>query len=238
MDQINRSLISKETLLGWSPLLFCLLVVAVYPMNPDFYIYTLLFEDGIIEWLTVLFTVSAAWIVLSHVLKFKQFKLDPYDKVLLILYALGCIFFAGEEISWGQRIFDVDTEAISPTLAEVNKQDELNIHNITGFTNVRLIADLFCVFWGIVIPIVYAKRTFPISILRRYVSPRWLIPGFATCILITWPKKIVEFLFSEENSEWVVDLALGELKEGVFGLMIFLFALHIETMVKNHYSIG
>jgi len=236
MKLTNHPSLSQKLILGWSPLLFCLLIISIYLIDPHFYIFTLLFEDGIIEWITVIFSISAAWIVVHLLINSEKYKLETHDKTLLILYALGCIFFAGEEISWGQRIFDVETDEISYAWAELNKQDELNIHNITGFTNVRLIADLFCVVWGIIIPLIYANRDFTIQKLRLYLAPQWLIPGFATCILITWPKKIAEFLFSEENLEWVVELGLGELKESVFGIMIFLFALYLETTIKSRFQ--
>lgn len=46
---------------------------------------------------------------------------------LYVLFAALMFFCAGEEISWGQRILDFSTpEAIE----EINKQDELTLHNI------------------------------------------------------------------------------------------------------------
>ena len=46
------------------------------------------------------------------------------------IYILGCVVFmfvAGEEISWGQRVFDFHTPDV---LKEINSQDEFSIHNI------------------------------------------------------------------------------------------------------------
>src|SRR5690349_2145976 len=45
----------------------------------------------------------------------------------LVYLGLALLFFfgAGEEISWGQRIFGIQTPT---SLAQVNKQDELNLH--------------------------------------------------------------------------------------------------------------
>src|SRR5688500_16187413 len=39
-----------------------------------------------------------------------------------------CLFGAGEEISWGQRVFDIETPS---SLMERNAQKELNLHNLT-----------------------------------------------------------------------------------------------------------
>ena len=46
------------------------------------------------------------------------------------IYVLGCVAFmfaAGEEISWGQRIFDFETPE---NLMNLNEQNEFNIHNM------------------------------------------------------------------------------------------------------------
>jgi hypothetical protein len=39
-----------------------------------------------------------------------------------------CLFGAGEEISWGQRVFSIETPQ---ALMERNAQQELNLHNLT-----------------------------------------------------------------------------------------------------------
>jgi len=66
----------------------------------------------------------------------------------LVYLGLAFLFFfgAGEEISWGQRIFGFKTPQ---ELAQVNKQDELNLHNLSVLENSKLFtADrLFDAFW-------------------------------------------------------------------------------------------
>lgn len=66
----------------------------------------------------------------------------------LVYLGLAFLFFfgAGEEISWGQRIFHVATPQ---ALAKENVQDELNVHNLAIFENSKLLkADtIFNVFW-------------------------------------------------------------------------------------------
>lgn len=74
----------------------------------------------------------------------------------LVFLGLTLLFFfgAGEEISWGQRIFGFKTPE---SLAQVNKQDELNLHNLTVMENSKFFtADrMFDVFWflfGVLVP--------------------------------------------------------------------------------------
>ena len=66
----------------------------------------------------------------------------------LVYLGLALLFFfgAGEEISWGQRIFGFKTPE---SLVQVNKQDELNLHNLSVLENSKLFtADrLFDAFW-------------------------------------------------------------------------------------------
>ena len=54
-------------------------------------------------------------------------------RVLFGILSFGIFFIIGEEISWGQRIFDFQTPA---ELIEQNRQGESNLHNIYGVQDV------------------------------------------------------------------------------------------------------
>ena len=67
-----------------------------------------------------------------------------------ILGALAFVFAAGEEISWGQRIFLFETPDY---LRERSRQDEFNLHNIEGlqglfYRGCRTSIQLFCIAIG------------------------------------------------------------------------------------------
>ena len=47
--------------------------------------------------------------------------------VLFLLFACCCLFAAGEEISWGQRVLGFGTPE---EVAAVNGQEELNVHDV------------------------------------------------------------------------------------------------------------
>lgn len=83
-------------------------------------------EDGPIEWL------GFACFAFAGIMGFRIARLcwrSDRRRVAILygIFALGMIFAAGEEISWGQRVLDIETPEI---LEEINKQEELNIHNI------------------------------------------------------------------------------------------------------------
>jgi len=67
---------------------------------------------------------------------------------LLVYLGLAFLYFfgAGEEISWGQRIFHIQEPA---ELAQENVQHELNIHDLAIFENNELLKsdNIFTVFW-------------------------------------------------------------------------------------------
>ena len=86
-------------------------------------------EDGWIENLTAMgygigalgFALAAWRVALLH----KGAR--AWAPAMTICWALIAFFCAGEEISWGQRIFGLATPEI---IAEDSTQDEINIHNL------------------------------------------------------------------------------------------------------------
>lgn len=90
-------------------------------------------EDHLFENLTAVY-----FLITSGLLVYSFFKLRPivnkkmyYVKKLALLGMAFLFFFAaGEEISWGQRIFNIQTPE---QVREVNVQQEITIHNLAFF---------------------------------------------------------------------------------------------------------
>jgi hypothetical protein len=112
--------------LFWLPLLSLaglLLGAAIYRPAYD----RLLQEDYPVEWsqfACCLFTCVVAVMAGREATRQRRWVLAG----LLGLWAIGCFFLAGEEISWGQRVFGIAT----PSDFRSNQQDEMNLHNLTG----------------------------------------------------------------------------------------------------------
>ena len=84
-------------------------------------------EDGVVEWLTVFGLALGVGVCVFRVIKLYAHRARLFTLATALL-ALMLFFVAGEEISWGQRIFGVDT----PEWFKVyNLQQETNIHNLT-----------------------------------------------------------------------------------------------------------
>lgn len=91
-------------------------------------------EDGFLEWLTVISLFSCAvlcWYRCWHL----RSTATPAFLACTAIY--GCVLFfgMGEEISWGQRIFGIETPEF---LAKANAQKETNLHNLViGNTSIN-----------------------------------------------------------------------------------------------------
>jgi hypothetical protein len=102
----------------------CVLLKAA--LGPQHSAYTgLVGEDGVVE-----YTTSVAYLLAGviGVLVAKAYSRDGKRLlvVLWLLFALALVVVALEEISWGQRLFGVET----PEAFAGNVQGELNLHNL------------------------------------------------------------------------------------------------------------
>lgn len=95
-------------------------------IDDDFFMSRLAAEDGVIEWLTVLALATTSIICIYRAITLRGEKPTLF---LTMTFLLGLVFFfgAGEEISWGQRIFNTES---SEFFQRHNAQGETNLHNL------------------------------------------------------------------------------------------------------------
>lgn len=154
-------------------------------------------EDGPVEWLSVGFFLAA------FVLRARAAWRDR--RLLDALVALFCLFVAGEEISWGQRLVGYEAPAV---FLEHNRQQETTLHNfaaIFGKPKWSLAAALFA--FGVAAPVFATFRRGGELLERIQLSPpaRFLIPWFAALVVLLglypvrytgeWVEMIAGFLF-------------------------------------------
>ncbi|MEB3166029.1 MAG: hypothetical protein VKO65_05090 [Cyanobacteriota bacterium] len=89
-------------------------------------------EDGLLEWASViLLTLSGL-----QGLRIVRLNNQPrVSRVFWLVFALACLIFVGEELSWGERIHGLGIEAVR----SVNTQGETNFHNLMAFQKNRLL---------------------------------------------------------------------------------------------------
>lgn len=83
-------------------------------------------EDGFIETVTLIPLAVITLASLAYLVKYTR-KKNPLFFLVYLMLAVGSFFILGEEISWGQRIFNFKT---TEYFEEHNSQDEMNIHNL------------------------------------------------------------------------------------------------------------
>lgn len=117
-------------------------------------------EDGTVEWLTVLGLVLGCAVC---IIRFKNLVRLRNWWFLFVVLGLGLFLFfaAGEEISWGQRIFGIKS---SEFFKEHNSQGETNLHNLI-VDGVKLNKVIFSIgliaamgIYLAVVPVVYRKN--------------------------------------------------------------------------------
>jgi hypothetical protein len=131
-------------------------------------------EDGLVEWLTFveLLIMSAYSFIVARAFSRSE-PGSPAKRVWLFLGFL-VLFGAMEEISWGQRVFGIESPA---WFLKHNKQGEINVHNLVIYgvkINKLVFGKILAILLGIyllAVPLLYRfKERF-----KDFVD-RWRIP--------------------------------------------------------------
>jgi hypothetical protein len=185
--------------LFWLPLLSLaalLIGAAIYRPAYD----RMLQEDYPVEWAQFAFcllTCVVAFMSVRPAIRQQRWVLAG----LLTLFAIGCFFLAGEEISWGQRVLGIAT----PADFRSNQQDEMNLHNFAGgfdpeaaFRQAQVVLSL-----GLAALALNGRlRPFRSDSFWRIVSP----PLFALPLFLTMPVYRIYRLFTAPEMNFAVRL--------------------------------
>ena len=186
-------------------------------------------EDGPIEYATTFVLFCSA--IFSGLLI--SFFLRTGHKLYSLIYlvvTIGLVFFAFEEISWGQRIFGFET----PDLFSSNVQGETTIHNLDFIQeqNAKIwgVAGFIGAFGWIIFP----KRKNKIySFFTTFLIPRW----FFMLYFIPLLGFFFISLFIQPNPDYANKIYLDliiERDQEIAELLFFLGILFF--MVTNYFS--
>ena len=121
---------------------------------PRFFKETYVVEDGLIQWLQVAALVMTMCLCFWRVFSLRKSRPAIFLAATFLL-GLLLLFAVGEELSWGQRIFNIQS---SQWFLEHNAQEEMNIHNLViGGTKINRL--VFSTGLGIVMIIYLAVIT-------------------------------------------------------------------------------
>ncbi len=181
---------------------FTIIFAIFYLADEQLYRY-LIMEDSIIEWLTFTCLVAAGFLSLILAVKIK--RSHHYLHWFFILF-FGFNLLAGlEEISWGQRVFEIETTGV---FHKYSDQDEMNLHNtFQGMFHIKTkhIALLVLFLYGSILPGIMRNRNlrrekFPLQ--QLIIPPMFLRLGFTFGAILMldfqtgYEEEIGEFFFS------------------------------------------
>jgi len=136
------------------------------------------FENGVIEIATVvllLWALAVAILAARDALNLSR----PLVALWLALHAAGLVYFAGEEISWGQWVLGWETP---DWFAARNDQGETNLHNMSSWLDQkpRIIVFLWILMGGVMAPLFERLR----GPLPRHRLAFWLLPT-GSCLFVS-----------------------------------------------------
>ncbi|WP_299522455.1 hypothetical protein [uncultured Lutibacter sp.] len=173
-------------------------------------------EDGFVEYGTAFLLFCSSLLLFTRFFKFFNQK-QLLWKIGIFLLATIFLFGAGEEISWGQRIFNVES---SEYFLENNAQGETNLHNMVVDGNkinkiiFSQLLTLILVIYLIITPLLY----------RKFEAIKKLANLFAVPI-VKWQHTIA-FLVSTGILVFMPSERKWELYELAFGVIFFLIFLN------------
>lgn len=209
--------------LAIAPVVLSVVVLATVLHRPSFEWITA--EDSLLEWLQFIgFVIGAGLAALAVVRLRRQWKLAA---AFAAIFAFACVFSAGEEISWGQRLFGWGTP---PALSEINHQDETTVHNITAvpiqlaFNYIQL---LIALYGGVLAVVLRARWRSRPPIVDFLLPPVFLAPAF----LVMAVYRALRFtVITEDRFAYV---KVGELPELCLAIAFAGFALTMTMRARR-----
>lgn len=209
--------------LGYTAIVVSIVLGFVYTGKGEKAFMNFLREDGLIENLTALFLLASACVAFYRLILASR----SYGKIHMLTWGIIALLFffgAGEEISWGQRIFNFETTGF---FRSNNLQQETNLHNLVigGVKVNKLIFSqllMVClVFYFVFLPVLVRKSAFVLKIVKLFGIP---VPRWQHIVIV-----IVSILVISQFPY----LRSGELNEFVFSIMIFLIFLNPANIERS-----
>jgi hypothetical protein len=214
------------------PLFLTLLAFFIYIRNNQ--LFRLVIEDDhLVEYSQFFLLLFSSLISLS--LRKFWWSRERFLGVLFLLLALGLFFVAGEEISWGQRLLNLETPE---QLAEINMQEELTIHNIgsifgyvyRAYMLIGLVGSTAWIFFKLIKKYLSPKMN---KILSNLIPDWYLSPYFAAAFFYNYDRFYLNPRVGEALWEEPMELLL------ILGITIFFLIkyLRVYPKIRNKFLI-
>jgi len=233
--QADGSELSKWIWVWPLPLALAVIIAGYIILEPKAYQFWIESEFGFIEIATPLILIPA--IICGVKIFRKRHKLP--NKLLtfwFVMVTLGSVYFAGEDLSWGQHYIGWETPE---HIAELNKQEETNLHNMSSWFNQkpRLALEMFVLIGGV---FVAAWRKIKGEIFSAGGLAYWFWPGFACllaavlAIVTRMPERI--YKWNDHSFEfWLfpVNIRYSEIQELYFAFFLMIYLVSVLQRLKS-----
>lgn len=199
----------------WLPVAFFCVQIVLEVVLPHDVLSALHSESGpheLVQFIVILFAAILAGIILMM----PQIRADKFLMGWVGIAFLASIYIAGEEMSWGQHIWNWSTPEY---WHDINDQGETNLHNTSSWLDQkpRLVLTLGVIIGGLAIPLL--RRFKPSALPERFqnIYPRsTMIPIAVSVVLL---------IILDEVDDAMKDVTLFERISEVEEIYLFYFVL-------------
>ena len=214
----------------WLPLSLLCIIVPTKILSPETYSRVIDGELGLIE------LATPVWALLGFLWGVKIMMLFSWRSWPLLWWwvatiSVCCFYFAGEELSWGQHIFQWSTPDY---LIKLNDQQETNFHNISSWFDQkpRLLLELFVLFGGVIVPCFFSAKI----VVSKHRQLKWFWPTrdclvtAALAIVIRLPERVKDILDLETIP---FEIRYSEPQEYYFAMFLMIYMMSLFYRVKG-----
>lgn len=215
----------------WFPPLLLLVILPVRVIDAGTYRVWIDGELGLIELATPLLAFGGA--VVGGML-FRELLQEGRSKLLawVGLHILACIYFAGEELSWGQHLLGWSTPE---GIAALNDQGETNLHNMSSWLDQkpRLLLELWVLIGGVIVPLcgLRAARRLSPNVTFSWIWPTLdCLPTALLAILVRLPERLKDVF---DIASLPYEIRYSEPQEYYFALFLLLYLAALRRRVHQ-----
>ncbi len=236
--RIEYNKVTIKNFILYFPILALIILLSLKIGWKSYYI-NIIQEDAIIESLEFITYLSAS--IIAIVTSFRYMK-NGLPIITLLLFFFGmCLFFvSGEEISWGQRLFNIKPDQ---WFIDNNVQEETTIHNLNLFHNKLL---FYFAFTGFIFSFgwipnkhfsSFRKIKGNLKAVIQLFSPRQYLILYFLPTFILYSYWLQEFFLKSHlkwfrwNSTWINNFVIVRDQEPIELLLAIGFLLYVISIV-------
>ena len=214
----------------WFPPLLAIIVFVTKFTSPAFYDRFIEGEHALVELATPVVALCGFVVGLTMLRSLHEIP-SRAMRLWVVLITLSCLYLGGEELSWGQQLFEWETPA---EIEKLNDQQETNLHNMSSWFDQkpRLLLELWVLIGGVVMPLRRRwSRRQPNKVFWKWFWPAWeCFPTALLAIAIKLPeryKKVAGLEVLPFEIRW------SEPQEYYFALFLLIYLLAVRARLRT-----